>query len=87
MGEVKVNLKDEIQQKLQQIAEDASIPIEGAITLILEEFVNKPGGRIYAGAYSRGLVGEHKGYRYAIQWPFKSGFAKKKGDEIAGWGQ
>ncbi len=87
MGDVKVNLKDDIQQKLQQLAEEASIPIEGAIALILEEFVSKPGGRIYAGAYSRGKVGDLKGYRYAIQWPFKTGFTRKKGDEIAGWGQ
>lgn len=87
MGEIKLNLKDDIHQKLQKVAEDADIPLEGAITLVLEEFVNKPGGRIYVGLYSRGLVGEHKGYRYAIQWPFKTGFAKKKGDEIAKWGQ
>lgn len=87
MAEIKVNLKEDIQKKLQQIAEEANIPVEGAIALILEEFVNKPGGRIYTGLYTRGLVGEHKGYRYAIQWPFKTGFAKKKGDEIAGWGQ
>jgi len=85
--EVKINLNGDIQQKLQEIAKDANIPLEGALALILEEFANKPGGRIYVGIYKRGNVGDQKGYRYAIQWPFKTGFIRKKGDEIASWGQ
>ncbi len=77
-----VKLEGEHLEKFKVIAEEAAISVEVAAAIILEQFVEQPGGRIYVGSWKRGAVDDKKGFRFAVQWPFKSGFTKKKGDEI-----
>ena len=77
-----VKLEGEFLEKFKAISDEAKLSPERAAQFILEQFVQQPGGRIYAGSWRRGNVDDKKGFRFAIQWPFKSGFTKKKGDEI-----
>ncbi|MFX1535352.1 MAG: hypothetical protein ACFFDI_14095 [Promethearchaeota archaeon] len=79
---VEVDLDPETMAKLEQIANEARLSTPGVVALILSEFVDKPGGRIYVGSWRRGNVGEKKGFRLIVQWPFKTGFIKVKGDEM-----
>ncbi|MFX1510976.1 MAG: hypothetical protein ACFFCQ_00090 [Promethearchaeota archaeon] len=79
---MEITFKDEHLEKLKKIAEDADLSVEIATRIILEQFVEQPGGRIYVGRWRRGTVEDKKGFRFVIQWPFKSGFTKKRGDEI-----
>jgi hypothetical protein len=77
-----VKLEGEFLEKFKVIADEAELSVEVAAAIILEQFVEQPGGRIYVGRWKRGTVDDKKGFRFAVQWPFKSGFTKKKGDEI-----
>ena len=77
-----VKLEGEFLEKFKVIADEAELSVEVAAAIILEQFVKQPGGRIYVGRWKRGTVDDKKGFRFAVQWPFKSGFTKKKGDEI-----
>ncbi len=74
---MEIELPDEVEKKLDEIADGANLPLETAIQYILEQFVENPGGAIYAGTWRRA-----KGMRYVVQWPFLSGFVKLKEDEV-----
>jgi len=83
---VEVNLDEDTKAKLESLAAEAGgITIESAIELIVRQFVNKKGGRIYVGTWFRGNVGSDKGFRYVVQWPFKTGFEHVKGDIAVTW--
>lgn len=72
-----VELSPEVEEKLNKIAEGANIPLETAVKYILQQYVENPGGAIYAGTWRSA-----RGMRYVVQWPFLSGFLKLKEDEV-----
>ena len=74
---MEVKLSPEVEKKLDKIAEGANLPLETAVQYILEQYVNNPGGAVYAGTWRSA-----KGMRYVIQWPFLSGFLKLKENEV-----
>ena len=74
---MEVKLSPDVEKKLNEIAEGANIPVETAVQYILEQYVNNPGGAIYAGTWRSA-----KGMRYVVQWPFLSGFLKLKEDQV-----
>jgi hypothetical protein len=74
---MEVNLSPEVEKKLDKIAEGANLPLETAVQYILEQYVNNPGGAVYAGTWRSA-----KGMRYVVQWPFLSGFLKLKEDQV-----
>ena len=74
---MEIKLSPEVEKKLDKIAEGANLPLETAVQYILEQYVNNPGGAVYAGSWRSA-----KGMRYVIQWPFLSGFLKLKEDEV-----
>ena len=74
---MEVNLSPEVEKKLDKIAEGANLPVETAVQYILEQYVNNPGGAVYAGTWRSA-----KGMRYVVQWPFLSGFLKLKEDQV-----
>lgn len=74
---MEVKLSPDVEKKLNEIAEGANIPVETAVQYILDQYVNNPGGAIYAGTWRSA-----KGMRYVVQWPFLSGFLKLKEDQV-----
>ncbi len=74
---MEIKLTPEIEEKLNTIAEGANLPLETAVQYILQQYVENPGGAIYAGTWRRA-----KGMRYVVQWPYVSGFLKLKEDEV-----
>ena len=74
---MEITLTPEVESKLDKIAEGANLPLETAVQYILEQFVENPGGAVYAGSWRSA-----KGMRYIVQWPFLSGFLKFKGDQV-----
>ncbi|MBU7018662.1 MAG: hypothetical protein HXS44_14225 [Theionarchaea archaeon] len=74
---MEVKLSQDVEKKLNEIAEGANIPVETAVQYILDQYVNNPGGAIYAGTWRSA-----RGMRYVVQWPFLSGFLKLKEDEV-----
>ena len=74
---MEVNVSSDVEKKLNEIAEGANLPLETAVQYILDQYVNNPGGAIYAGTWRSA-----KGMRYVVQWPFLSGFLKLKEDEV-----
>lgn len=74
---MEITLSPEVEKKLDDIAKGANLPLETAVQYILEQFVENPGGAVYAGTWRSA-----KGMRYVVQWPFLSGFLKLKEDEV-----
>jgi len=74
---MEITLSPEAEKKLDDIAKGANLPLETAVQYILEQYVENPGGAVYAGTWRSA-----KGMRYIIQWPFLSGFLKLKEDEV-----
>lgn len=83
---VEIKLDEATKTKLETIASEAGgITLKSAIELILRQFVEQKGGRIYTGSWYRGNVGDAKGFRYIVQWPFKTGYEQLKGDVVVTW--
>lgn len=83
---VEIELDETTKTKLETLANEAGgLTLKSAIELILRQFIDNPGGRIYVGSWFRGNVGEAKGFRFVVQWPFKTGFERAKGDVVASW--
>lgn len=74
---MEVKLSPEVEKKLDEIAKGANLPLETAVQYILEQYVENPGGAVYAGTWRSA-----KGMRYIVQWPFLSGFLKFKEDQV-----
>lgn len=75
---MKIELKPEVREKLQEIAKDCNLPVEKACEIILSEFVTVKGGRIYTGRWREG-----DGLMFVVQWPFLTGLVKVKGEDLA----
>jgi len=73
-----IELKPEVNKKLDAIARECDLPLEKACEIILSEFAKVEGGRIYVGRWK-----EEEGLRFVVQWPFFTGIAKLKGEELA----
>jgi hypothetical protein len=73
-----VELKPDVKQKLTEIARECNLPLEKTCEIILSEFAEVEGGRIYVGKWKEG-----RGLRFVVQWPFFTGIAKLKGEELA----
>ena len=76
-----IKLPKEILNGLADKAREANISPEAAAILILSEFINVYGSGIYAGTWRRGDVGEKRGMRYVVDWPFQPGLVKIQGDK------
>jgi len=72
-----IELKSEVNEKLSEIARECNLPLEKACEIILSEFAKVEGGRIYVGRWKEG-----EGLRFVVQWPFFTGIAKLKGEEL-----
>ena len=73
-----IELKPEINEKIQQIAKDCNLPIERACEVILSQFAAVTGGRVYTGRWREG-----NGLYFVVQWPLLTGLAKVTGEELA----
>jgi len=73
-----MELKPEVNEKLSEIARECNLSLEKACEIILSEFAMGEGGRIYVGRWKEG-----GGLRFVVQWPFFTGIAKLKGEELA----
>lgn len=80
---VEIELDEQTKSKLETIASEADLSLKGAIELILNQFTEQSGAAIYTGSWYRGNVGDAKGFRFVVQWPFKTGFKPIKGDIVA----
>jgi len=73
-----IELKLGVKEKLSEIARECNLPLEKACEIVLSEFAGVEGGRIYVGKWR-----EEEGLRFVVQWPFFTGIAKLKGEELA----
>jgi len=73
-----IELTPDIKQKMQEIAKDCNLPIERACEVILSQFATVVGGRIYTGRWREG-----NGLYFVVQWPFLTGIAKVRGEDLA----
>ncbi len=73
-----IEFEPEVEEKLTEIARECSLPLEKICEMILSEFAKVEGGRIYVGRWK-----EASGLRIVVQWPFFTGFAKLKAEELA----
>jgi len=73
-----IELTPEIRQKMQEIAKDCNLPVERACEIILSQFATVVGGRVYTGRWREG-----SGLYFVVQWPFLTGIAKVKGEDLA----
>jgi len=72
-----LQLSPDTREKLAQIAKDCNLPLEKACEIILTQFAQVVGGRIYTGRWR-----EAEGLMYVVQWPFLTGFVKVSGEEL-----
>ena len=73
-----IQLTPEVRQKMQEVARDSNLPVERACEIILSQFATVTGGRIYTGRWREG-----NGFYFIVQWPFLTGLAKVKGEDLA----
>ena len=73
-----IELTPEIREKMQEIAKDCNLPIERACEIVLAQFANVKGGRVYTGRWREG-----NGLYFIVQWPFLTGVAKVGGEDLA----
>ena len=73
-----LELKPEVKEKLGEIARECNLSLEKTCEIILSAFAKEEGGRIYVGRWK-----EEEGLRFVVQWPFFTGIAKLKGEEVA----
>jgi hypothetical protein len=82
---MEVNFEGETLENMKKKAEEAGLTLEGFIEVVMEQFSNNTGGRVYTGAWSGGVVDGEKGFRYVPQWPFRPGFKEAPGDQVKKW--
>ncbi|MFQ6000001.1 MAG: hypothetical protein ACE5J6_04410 [Candidatus Bathyarchaeia archaeon] len=75
---INIELRPEVNEKLNDIARECGLPLEKACEIILSAFAKVEGGRIYVGRWKEG-----GGLRFVVQWPFFTGIAKVGGEELA----
>jgi hypothetical protein len=80
-----VNFEGETLENMKKLAEEAGLTPEGFIEVVMEQFCDNKGGRVYTGRCSGGVVDGEKGFRYVPQWPFRPGFKEASGDKVKKW--
>jgi hypothetical protein len=78
---IELEIPSEVENKLREIAEESGLSENSAAEVILTNFLRGTGGRIYVGSYARGNVGDRKGFRFVVQWPFQPGYNPRNGDQ------
>ena len=78
---MKITLSKDTQKALAEKAKEANVSPEDAAHLILSEFVKGFGSQIYVGTWRSGNVGDNRGMRYVVEWPFQPGLVKIPGDQ------
>ena len=73
-----LQLTSETKTKLAQIARDCNLPLTSACEIILTQFAQVTGGRIYTGRWRE----KEGGLMFAVQWPFLTGLAKVTPEEL-----
>jgi hypothetical protein len=82
---MEVNFEGETLENMKKKAEESGLTLEGFIEVVMEQFCDNTGGRVYTGAWSGGVVDGEKGFRYVPQWPFRPGFKEATGDKVKKW--
>lgn len=80
-----VEFKGETLDNMKELAEEAGLTPEGLIEVVMQQFVDNKGSRVYTGRWSKGEKDGVKGFRYVPQWPFRPGFKEATGDEVKKW--
>ena len=82
---MEVSFEDDTMNKLKELGDEAGITVEGLIEVVIHQWANNTGSRVYTGRWSKGEVDGVKGFRYVVQWPFKPGFLEATGDLVKKW--
>ncbi|MFW9833939.1 MAG: hypothetical protein ACFFEK_08100 [Candidatus Thorarchaeota archaeon] len=82
---MEVNFEGETLDHMKERAKEAGLTLEGFIEVVMEQFCDNTGGRVYTGRWSGGVVDGEKGFRYVPQWPFRPGFKEATGDKVKKW--
>lgn len=82
---LQVSFDEATMNKIKELAEEAGLTPSGLIEVIMHEFANGKGGRVYTGRWSKGEVDGVKGMRYVVQWPFRPGFLEADGTLVKKW--
>ena len=80
---ITIQLTPETKAKLSEIARDCNLPLINACEIILAQFAEVTGGRIYTGRWRE----KEGGIMFAVQWPFLTGLAKITPEELAKMGE
>ncbi|MHA1933797.1 MAG: hypothetical protein ACW97A_00825 [Candidatus Thorarchaeota archaeon] len=80
-----VNFEGETLENMKELATEAGVSPEGLIEIVMQQFCDNKGGRVYTGRWSGGVVDDVKGFRYVVQWPFRPGFKEATGDLVKKW--
>ena len=80
-----VGFKGKTLENREKLAEEAGLTPEGLIEVVMQQFVDNKGSRVYTGVWSSGEKDGVKGFRYVPQWPFRPGFKEATGDEVKKW--
>ncbi|MGQ4912495.1 MAG: hypothetical protein ACP6KW_10035 [Candidatus Thorarchaeota archaeon] len=73
-----VNFEGKTLDNLKEKAKEAGLTPEGFIEVVIEQFCDNKGGRVYTGRWS-------KGFRYVPQWPFRPGFKEAPKELVEKW--
>ena len=82
---MEVNFEGETLENMKERAKEAGLTLEGFIEVVMEQFCDNTGGRVYTGRWSGGVVDGEHGFRYVPQWPFRPGFKEAEGDKVKKW--
>lgn len=82
-----VEFKGKTFENMKKLAEEAGLTPEGLIEVVMQQFVDNKGARVYTGTWSSGPATEDgvKAFRYVPQWPFRPGFKEATGEEVKKW--
>jgi len=80
-----VKFEGETLENMKKLAEESGLTLEGFIEVVMEQFCDNKGGRVYTGRWTGGEVDGEKGFRYVPQWPFRPGFKEATGDKVKNW--
>ncbi len=82
---MEVNFEGDTLENMKKKAEEAGLTLEGFIEVVMEQFCDNTGSRVYTGRWTGGEVDGEKGFRYVPQWPFRPGFKEATGDKVKRW--
>ncbi len=82
---MEVEFDKETMEKLVELATEANLKPEGLVEVVMHQWANNTGARVYTGRWSKGERDGVKGLRYVVQWPFKPGFLEATGDLVKKW--